>query len=42
MGRIKCLEKAMGIELELYVLIGLLSLGSSIFAVFEVETPRWR
>ena len=32
----------MGIELELYVLIGLLALGSSIFAVFEVETPRWR
>jgi len=32
----------MGIELELYVLIGLLTLGASIFAVFEVETPRWR
>ena len=32
----------MGIELELYMLIGLLTLGASIFAVFEVETPRWR
>ncbi len=32
----------MGIELELYVLLALLTLGSSIFAVFEVETPRWR
>ena len=32
----------MGVELELYVLLALLTLGSSIFAVFEVETPRWR
>ena len=32
----------MGVELELYVLIGVLILGASIFAVFEVETPRWR
>ena len=32
----------MGVELELYVLLGLLTLGSSIFAVLEVETPRWR
>ena len=32
----------MGVELELYVLLLLLTLGSSIFAVFEVETPRWR
>ncbi len=32
----------MGIELELLVLLVLMTLGSSIFAVFEVETPRWR
>ncbi len=32
----------MGIELELYVLIGLLTLGFSIFDVFEIETPHWR
>ena len=32
----------MGIELELYVLLAVLILGTSIFAVFEVETPRWR
>ena len=32
----------MGIELELYVLLILLTLGSSVFAVFEVETPPWR
>ena len=32
----------MGVELELYVLLVLLTLGSSIFAVFEVETPPWR
>ena len=32
----------MGVELELYVLLILLTLGSSIFAVFEVETPPWR
>ncbi len=32
----------MGIELELYVLLAILILGSSIFAVFEVETARWR
>ena len=32
----------MGIELELYVLLAVLILGSSIFAVFEVETARWR
>ena len=32
----------MGIELELYVLLAFLTLGSSVFAVFEVETPRWR
>ncbi len=31
----------MGIELELYVLIGVLVLASP-FAVFEVEKPRWR
>lgn len=32
----------MGVELELYVLISILILGTSVFAVFEVETPRWR
>ena len=32
----------MGIELELLVLLVLMTLGSSIFAVFKVETPRWR
>ena len=32
----------MGIELELYILLVFLILGSSIFAVFEVETARWR
>ena len=32
----------MGVELELFVLLILLTLGSSVFAVFEVETPRWR
>ena len=32
----------MGIELELYVLLALLTLDLSIFAVFEVEIPRWR
>ncbi len=35
-------EHVMGIELELYVLLAILILGSSIFAVFEVETARWR
>ncbi len=32
----------MGVELELYVLLAIFVLGSSIFAVFEVETARWR
>ena len=32
----------MGIELELAVLLGILLLGSTTFAVFEVETPAWR
>ena len=32
----------MGVELELYLLLVLFTLGSSIFAVFEVETPWWR
>ena len=32
----------MGVELELYVLLAIVILGSSIFAVFEVETARWR
>ena len=32
----------MGVELELFLLLVLFTLGSSIFAVFEVETPWWR
>ncbi len=32
----------MGVELELYVLVAILILGSSVFAVFEVETAGWR
>ncbi len=32
----------MGVELELYILLAILLLGSSILAVFEVETARWR
>ncbi len=32
----------MGVELELYVLLAVLVPGLSIFAVFEVETARWR
>ena len=32
----------MGVELELYLLLVLFTLGSSIFAVFKVETPWWR
>ena len=32
----------MGVELELYVLLAVLILGSSIFAVFEIETAGWR
>ena len=32
----------MGIELELGVLLAFSVLGSSTFAVFEVETPAWR
>ena len=32
----------MGIELELGILLGVLVLGSSVFAAFEVETPAWR
>ncbi len=32
----------MGVELELYVLLAMLILGSSVFAVFEVETAGWR
>ncbi len=32
----------MGVELELYVLLAIAILGTSVFAVFEVETPRWR
>ncbi len=32
----------MGIELELIVLLVLQTLGTSFFAVFEVETPGWR
>ena len=32
----------MGIELELAVLLAIVILGSSGFAVFEIETPWWR
>ncbi len=32
----------MGVELELFVLLILLTAGASIFDVFEVETPAWR
>ena len=32
----------MGVELELIVLLALTTLGTSLFAVFEVETPAWR
>ena len=32
----------MGVELECYVLLTVLILGSSIFAVFELETTWWR
>ena len=32
----------MGVELELGVLLALSIVGSSTFAVFEVETPAWR
>ena len=32
----------MGIELELAVLLGLLLVGTQIFAPFEIETPAWR
>ena len=35
-------EDVVGVEVELFVLLILLTLGSSIFAVFEIETPRWR
>ena len=31
----------MGIELELFVLLILVTAGASIFDVFEVETPAW-
>ena len=33
---------AFGIELELAVLLGLLLLGTQVFAQFEIETPPWR
>ena len=32
----------MGIELELGFLLGVIALGTSLFAVFEVETAKWR
>ena len=32
----------MGVELELYVLLLILLVGTSVFAVSEVETARWR
>jgi hypothetical protein len=35
-------EKQMGVELELYVLLAILILGTSVFDVFEVETAKWR
>ena len=33
---------AMGVELELLVLLALSVIGQSIFARFEIETPAWR
>jgi len=32
----------MGIELELGILLGLVVVGASVFAPFEIETPAWR
>ncbi|MCH9031042.1 MAG: hypothetical protein IIB00_02120 [candidate division Zixibacteria bacterium] len=32
----------MGIELELSILLALIVVGNSVFAVFEIETPAWR
>ena len=32
----------MGIELELAVLLALVILGSAVFGVFEIGSPRWR
>ncbi len=32
----------MGVELELVFLLTVMTLGTSFFAVFEVETPGWR
>ena len=32
----------MGIELELFVLLAIQTLGMSVFAVFEIETAIWR
>ena len=31
-----------GIELELFILLLLSNLGQTLFAKFEIETPRWR
>ena len=32
----------MGVELELFVLLVLMTLGFSVFTAFAVETPRWQ
>lgn len=32
----------MGVELELLVLLVFLTVGTSVFTAFEVETPAWR
>jgi hypothetical protein len=32
----------MGIELELAVLLALVILGTAVFGVFEIGSPRWR
>ncbi|MBN2566286.1 MAG: hypothetical protein JXB46_11305 [Candidatus Eisenbacteria bacterium] len=32
----------MGVELELWVLLVIVVFGTSIFGIFETETPRWR
>jgi hypothetical protein len=32
----------MGIELELFVLLTIAVIGTSVFAAFEIETPAWR
>ena len=32
----------MGVELELFVLLALVTVGFCVFTAFEVETPWWR